>query len=338
MLGQYTRVLQGPEGDDDDDRVTAVRIEERHKSRVLSAMILVLPICLGTVAVPRSFGWDPHGDFAIIDAAMLGVLVALFVGFRCLWADAFSTMWLVLPLGLPPLFIGYALLWMTAESVRGLLEEQRTNRVLTAVMHTVFGGIHSTLPRGHRWKVGVLAGRGALMLLGDVLLSYAHGLDTASLMLFNAQHALLPSAAGFVLVHLLIRIGGEVLDARLLAMRMKLADSERRNGELETARRQAVAGRFMSYYESEYGARRDEPSETSSSEEHGAGSEASHFTAKLGNPHEPSETSSSEEHGTGSEASHFTAKLDNPHGGVCYTENYCNAELEGEMGVAVERR
>jgi hypothetical protein len=144
-----------------------------------------------------------------------------------------------------------------------------------------------------------------------VLLSYAHGLDTASLMLFNAQHALLPSAAGFVLVHLLIRIGGEVLDARLLAMRMKLADSERRNGELETARRQAVAGRFMSYYESEYGARRDEPSETSSSEE---------------------------EHGAGSEASHFTAKLGNPHGGVCYTENYCNAELEGEMGVAVERR
>ena len=58
MLGQYTRVLQGPEGNDDDDRVTAVRIEERHKSRVLSAMILVLPICFGAVAAPRSFGWD----------------------------------------------------------------------------------------------------------------------------------------------------------------------------------------------------------------------------------------------------------------------------------------
>ena len=141
------------------------------------------------------------------------------------WADAFSTMWLVLPLGLPPVSIGYALLWMTAESVRALLEEQRTNRALTAIMHTVFGGIHSTLPRGDRWKVGVLAGHWALLLLGDVLLSYAHGLDTASLVLFDAEHALLPSAAGLVLVmvlvHLLIRIGGEMLDTRLLAMRMK---------------------------------------------------------------------------------------------------------------------
>ena len=57
-----------------------------------------------------------------------------------------------------------------------------------------------------------------------------------SLLLFNTIQEVVPSAAGFTLMQLLLRYGGEVLDARLHAMRIQLAESERLNRDFENAR------------------------------------------------------------------------------------------------------
>ena len=304
----YTRVSQSPAHadaaaiDEHEDHVdmdtAAARVEQKHMSRVLSAMILVLPVCIALAAVPRTLWLESLSwmQIAIVDAACLVIFGAVFVGFQCLRPDAFSTLWLVLPIGIPPLFTLYAVLWMTTDAIGTLMEERRASAGLEATMQMIFGGIHSTLPRALHWKVGVLAATWAFGLFSALLLSYAHSLDAASLVLFNTVHQLVPSAAGFVLVQLLLRSGGEILEARLRAVRFQLAESERRNCDFEDARRQAVASRFLSYYGSEYGERPFEPSETStdsSSLDYNeqlpgdragdkAGSVTSHHTAKLG--------------------------------------------------------
>ena len=305
----YTRVSQSPAHadaaaiDEHEDHVdmdtAAARVEQKHMSRVLSAMILVLPVCLALAAVPRTLWLESLSwlQIAIVDAACLVIFGTVFVGFQCLRPDAFSTLWLVLPLGIPPLFTLYAVLWMTTDAIGTLMEERRASAGLEAITQIIFGGIHSTLqPRALRWKVGVLAAYWAFGLFSALLLSYAHSLDAASLVLFNTVNQLIPSAAGFVLVQLLLRSGGEILEARLRAVRVQLAESERRNCEFEDARRQAVASRALSYYRSEYGERQFEPSETSSDSSslgyneqlpgdragHRAGSVTSHQTTKLG--------------------------------------------------------
>jgi hypothetical protein len=75
----------------------------------------------------------------------------------------------------------------------------------------------------------------------------------ASLVLSDLQQVLLPYAAGILVTQLAIRGIGKVLTARMEWLRVQLAESERRVGELESARREALVSRFIpSHHDSSF--------------------------------------------------------------------------------------
>ena len=255
----YTSVAQAADDDGTKGKLgdIAASVERAQKARAQTMMLFVILMCFGCCSLPRSLlaqhhTWREIGGTAM-DAIILAVVLGVLVGFRYLRPDAFCTVWLCASLGSQVLFIACATLLMTTDAVVALEREKRTNAGNTVVLFTALGMMLSTLPRSTQWKAGMCAGSGAIVLVSDGILWYVHSMDVASLVLSDLQQVLLPYAAGILVTQLVIRGMGKVLTARMEWLRVQLAESERRVGELESARREALVSRFIpSHHDSNF--------------------------------------------------------------------------------------
>lgn len=260
------------EPEHDADARAVQRIEAAFAMRVRFTIILVqCTVFVGRYVVTGTWWWVvmlPGAIFIALHATALWLL----------GANRASQTWLLLML--VPAFVFTPLCLATPSKEFIAMHEEVQDGTGTMAIFFCVGLGHAVNLRSTMWKVLGGASFVATRLAGELLLARAHSYP--SFTPFYVWHGHLPFVAGAIF--------GQLLTYTLVEMTMplhaSLREAERRNGELEQARQEALIREFQRSanltVEMRQGRHRDDGDDHTDSVIDSASS-ASHHTAKAGN-------------------------------------------------------